>query len=79
MKELGAIEKFLTDSGKAEKISQAVSAEEVKRLENMIDSAALSSALAKGDVKSLENMLRQVLNTGEGKALAQKISGIMGK
>jgi len=79
MNDLSYIEKLLKDSGKAEKISQAISGTDTQRLESMLDTAALSSALASGDVKSLENMLRQVLNTGEGRALAQKISGIMGK
>ena len=79
MKDFGAMEKYLRSSGNAGTIMEAVSGEDTRRLESMIDKDALSNALAQGDVKSLESMLRQVLNTGEGKALAQKISGLMNK
>ena len=79
MSDFSSVEKLLRESGKAGQIMDAVSGENTKRLERMIDKEQLNTALEKGDVKSLETILRQVLNTGEGKALARKISGIMGK
>ena len=79
MKDLGAMVKYLQNSGNAEKIMEAVSKTDTRRLEEMVDKDALGKALEKGDAKSLENMLRQVLNTGEGRELAKKISGIVGK
>lgn len=79
MKDLGSLGKYLADEGKVKKMMSAVSGEDAKKLESMIDRDSLSSALAGGDVKSLENILRQVLNTGEGRELARKISGILDK
>ncbi|MGI6028963.1 MAG: hypothetical protein ACOX81_06105 [Candidatus Heteroscillospira sp.] len=79
MSNFGAVEKFLKDSGRAGNLMNAVSGEDAKKLESMVDKEKLNNALAKGDVQTLEGILRQVLNTGEGKALAQKISGMMGK
>ncbi len=79
MKDFSSVEKLLKESGRAGQIMDAVSPEDAQRLENMVDKDALNTALARGDMQSLEGILRQVLNTGEGRALAQKISGIMGK
>lgn len=79
MANFGAMDKILRDTGKAKELMSAASDEDLKRLEGIVDKKAVEAALAKGDVKSLEGILRQVLNTGEGKALAEKISGIMGK
>ena len=79
MSDFSSVERLLRESGKAGQIMDAVAGEDTKRLESMIDKEKLNTALAKGDVQSLESILRQVLNTGEGKALARKLSGIMGK
>ena len=79
MSDFSSVEKLLRESGKAGQIMDAVSGEDTKRLERMIDKEQLNTALEKGDVKSLETILRQVLNTGAGKALARQLSGIMGK
>lgn len=79
MKDFGSMQKALKNSGKAGEIMAAISPEDGKKLEAMVDKKALEKAVSDGDMKSMENMLRQVLSTGEGRALAQKISGIMGK
>jgi hypothetical protein len=79
MKDLSAIEQSLRQSGQAGKLMEAVSDADKKRLEGLVDREKLGAALQSGDTKSLENILRQVLSTGGGKALAQKIAGVLGK
>ena len=50
-----------------------------KRLEGMVDGAALEAAVKSGDAASLEKMLGALLSTPEGKALAADVQKIMGK
>lgn len=78
MKDFSAMQNMLKNSGKASEIINSISAEDSRKLESLVDKKELEKAVANGDMKTMESMLRQVLNTGEGRALAQKISGIMG-
>ena len=77
--DIRAAEKMLRESGKAQELMNAVTAEEGRRLESLIDKDAVRAAVAEGDPAKLTETLRAVLNTGEGRALAEKISGIMKK
>ena len=77
--DIRAAEKMLRESGKAQELMNAVTAEEGRRLESLIDKDAVRAAVAEGDPTKLAETLRAVLNTGEGRALAEKISGIMKK
>lgn len=79
MNEFESVQKMLEKTGKAGDLMDLASTAEGKKIEGMIDKSALEKAMSSGDVKTMEAMLRQVLSTGEGKALAKKISGIMGK
>ena len=77
--DIRAAEKMLRESGKAQELMNAVTAEEGRRLESLIDKDAVRAAVAEGDPAKLAETLRAVLNTGEGRALAEKISEIMKK
>lgn len=77
--DIRSAEKMLRESGKAQELMNAVTAEEGRRLESLIDKDAVRAAVAEGDPAKLAETLRAVLNTGEGLALAEKISGIMKK
>ena len=77
--DIRSAEKMLRESGKAQELMYAVTAEEGRRLESLIDKDAVRAAVAEGDPAKLAETLRAVLNTGEGRALAEKISGIMKK
>jgi len=69
----------LERSGKSEALRRLGSSAEGKRLEGMIDGAALQKAFQSGDAASLQKMLGALLSTPEGKALAEDVSKIMGK
>ena len=77
--DIRSAEKMLRESGKAQELMNAVTAEEGRRLESLIDKDAVRAAVAEGDPAKLAETLRAVLSTGEGRALAEKISGIMKK
>ncbi len=79
MMDMKALEKLLRESGKARELMNAVTPEEGRRLESLVDSRAVSEAMANGDAAQLEAALRRILNSGEGRALAERISGIMNK
>ncbi|MGE4353002.1 MAG: hypothetical protein AB7D36_02820 [Oscillospiraceae bacterium] len=79
MNDFDSIQKMLQKTGKTSELMGFMSSEEGKRVEKLVDKSALEQAMQKGDIKSMERMLRQVLSTGEGKALADKISEIMTK
>ena len=67
----------LERSGKGEALRQLGSSAEGKKLESMIDGAALQKALQSGNTASLKKMLGALLSTTEGKALAEDVGRIM--
>ena len=77
MNNFGSIQKMLQQADKTSKLMEFASSEEAKQLEKFVDKGALEKAMEQGDLKSMEDILRKVLSTGEGKALAEKITGIM--
>ncbi len=71
--------KELGGDGRGERLRQLASTAEAKRLERVIDGAALEKAFRNGDAASLRNMLDTLLSTPEGKKLADDVGRIMGK
>lgn len=69
----------LERGGKAAALRQLGSTAEGKKLEGMIDGAALQKAFESGDASSLKKMLGSLLATPEGRALAEDVGRIMGK
>ena len=79
MKDLESIARALHSSGKKSELEQLAASANGKRLEGMVDGAALEAAVKSGDAASLEKMLGALLSTPEGKALAADVQKIMGK
>lgn len=69
----------LDRDGKGAALRQLGSSPAGKKLEGMIDGAALEKAFQSGDAASLKKMLGELLATPEGKALAGDVGRIMGK
>ena len=79
MDSLEQIAKTLRSSGKKNELERLAASANGKRLEGMVDGAALEAAVKSGDAASLEKMLGALLSTPEGKALAADVQKIMGK
>ena len=69
--------KELQKSGKADKMKSLADSAEAKRLSSMIDSKAVEKAAKSGDADALKGILKQVLDTDEGKRLAQMLGEAM--
>lgn len=70
--------KELQKSGKADKVVKSLAnSEEAKRLSSMLDTKAVENAAKSGDAAALKGILKQVLDTDEGKRLAQMLGEAM--
>ncbi|MBR0040735.1 MAG: hypothetical protein IJP64_05090 [Oscillospiraceae bacterium] len=67
----------LDRDGKGTALRQLGASPEGKKLEGMIDGAALQKAFACGDAAALKKMLGELLSTPEGRALAENVGRIM--
>ena len=67
----------LERDGKGEALRRLGSSSAGKKLEGMIDGAALQRAFQSGDAASLKKMLGELLATPEGKALAEDVGRII--
>ncbi len=79
MSDFESMKNMLKQSGKANDIMNAISPDDNKKIGELIDQKALSKAMTSGDTKAMEDIVRGFLNTGDGKAIAEKIVGIIGK
>lgn len=79
MNGLEQIAKGLRDSGKAGELEQLAASRDGKKLEGMIDGAALEKAVKSGDSAALQKLLGTLLSTPEGRNLAADVRRIMGK
>ena len=69
----------LERSGKGEALRSLGASAEGKKIEGMIDGAALRKAFQSGNAAALQKMLGELLATPEGRALAEDVNRIMGK
>ncbi len=67
----------LESSGKAEQLRRLADTEDGRALNAMVDAAALAKAISSGDKNAMQGILRQVLNTEEGRRIAQQLSDVM--
>ena len=67
----------LERGGKGEALRDLGSSPAGKKLEGMVDGAALQQAFQRGDAAALRKMLGALLATPEGKALAEDVGRIM--
>jgi len=79
MKNFESMEKQLVESGKADLIKQIADSDDGKRLAGKLDSQKVEAAAKSGDAEALRGILLEVLGTGEGKRLAEKLQKAMGK
>ena len=79
MNDFGKLARELQSGEKGEALRRLSSAPEGRRLEGMIDGAALEKALQSGGAAALKAMLASLMATPEGKRLAEGVGKIMGK
>ena len=67
----------LERQGKTEDIKRLAESEDGKKLRRMVDAEKLEAAAKSGDSKALHELLSGVLNTDEGKRLAESIKKLL--
>lgn len=63
--------------GKSEEIKQLARSEAALKLSHMVDAGAVEKAARTGDNEALKSILAQVLNTEEGKKLADTVGKML--
>ena len=71
------IGKELERRGKTEGIKKIAESADGLKISRMIDSKAVESAARSGDSEALRSILGSVLNTAEGKRLAESVKKLM--
>lgn len=77
MQNLEKINERLKNSGKADKLKSLAESDEGKAVGRMLDAEAVERAARSGDAAALQNILNNVLNTDEGRRLAESIKNAM--
>lgn len=77
MQNLEKINERLKNSGKADKLKSLAESDEGKAVSRMLDAEAVERAARSGDAAALQNILNNVLNTDEGRRLAESIKNAM--
>lgn len=67
----------LEKQGKTADIKRLAESEDGKKLRRMVDAEKLQQAAKNGDSKALHELLSGVLNTDEGKRLAESIQKLL--
>ncbi len=79
MKDLETVAKELAASGRRGELEALASSADGQKLGGMIDGAALEKAVKSGDTAALKSALARLMETPEGRRLAQDVGRIMGK
>jgi len=77
MNELERLGKQLSESGKTDKLKSIADSADGKALSNMLDAAEVERAAKSGDMAALQGILSRVLNTDEGRRLAENLKKAM--
>jgi hypothetical protein len=77
MQDLRKLEEELRRSGKLDALRALAASGEGKSLGGQLDGAAAEQALRSGDTAALQAFLRGVLQSGEGRRLAEQIRSVM--
>lgn len=77
MNDIERLGEKLMKSGKGEDIKNLASSPEGQAISRMVDADALEKAAKSGNVDALKGILSQVMNTNEGKRLAETIQKMM--
>ncbi len=77
MQNFEQMEQELVRSGKADRIKEIANSADGQRLAEKLDAQRVENAAKSGDTEALRGILLEVLGTGEGKRLAEKLQQAM--
>ena len=77
MRDLRKLEEELRRSGRLDALRALASSGEGKGLGGQLDAAAAEQALRSGDTAALQAFLKGVLQSGEGRRLAEQVREVM--
>ena len=77
MQNFETLSRELERRGKTEEINKLAQSRDGQRISGMIDPQAVEKAARGGDTESLKNMLGKILETPEGKRLAESVKKMM--
>ena len=77
MKSFENVGRELERRGKTAEIRRLAESDSAQRLGRVVDGAAIEKAAKSGDSAALSELLRRVLNTAEGRQLAEDVQKIM--
>ena len=77
MQNFESIGKELERRGKTEGIKKIAESADGQKISQMIDAKAVESAARNGDGEAMRRILGSVLNTAEGKRLAESVKRLM--
>lgn len=76
MKDLEALGKELVNGPQGSALREAAESDAAKALGQKLDAGRVEAAARSGDAAQLKSILTEVLATEEGRALAEKLSGL---
>ena len=79
MEDLEKLRQELARSGKSADLQALARSAEGQKLKGMVDAQALRTAAQSGDSQVLANLLGGILETPEGRSLAESVRKLMGK
>lgn len=79
MEDLEKLRQELARSGKSADLQALARSAEGQKLKGMVDAQALRKAAQSGDSQALAKLLGGILETPEGKSLAESVRKLMGK
>lgn len=79
MEDLEKLRRELARSGKSADLQALARSAEGQKLKGMVDAQALRKAAQSGDSQALAKLLGGILETPEGKSLAESVRKLMGK
>ena len=79
MEDLEKLRRELERSGKAGGLQDLARSPEGQKLKGMVDAQALRKAAQSGDSQALAKLLGGILETPEGRSLAESVRKLMGK
>ena len=77
MKDISRLGEELRASGKGEKLKSIAESDGGRAISRMVDASKVELAAKSGDTAALKSILEQVLNTDEGRKLAEKLKKAM--
>lgn len=79
MEDLEKLRQELARSGKSADLQALARSAEGQKLKGMVDAQALRKAAQSGDSQALAKLLGGILETPEGRSLAESVRKLMGK